>query len=109
VLRQQADVAQRLNLLSTREVDILRLMVEGQSRVQIARTLYLSVNTVRSHVRSVLRKQEVHSSLEAVSIALRAGMRPGGEHCGVVTPHLVGGHGGRSAADGERNSPQRPW
>jgi DNA-binding NarL/FixJ family response regulator len=110
VLREQAEVAHRVNLLSAREADILRLMVEGQSRVQIAHTLYLSVNTVRSHVRSVLRKLEVHSSLEAVSIALRAGMRPGSDRCDITaSPPLGAKVTGRPASDDGRNSPHRPW
>ena len=48
---------------------------EGKTQTvpaQIAEALYLSINTVRSHVRSVLRKIDVHSSLEAVGIGLRA-------------------------------------
>jgi DNA-binding NarL/FixJ family response regulator len=110
VLRQQAQVAQRVNLLSDREADILRLMVDGQSRAQIAHTLYLSVNTVRSHVRSVLRKLDVHSSLEAVSVALRAGMRPGADRCDSFTsPHLAS-RPARSVRSGdEENSPHRTW
>jgi DNA-binding NarL/FixJ family response regulator len=110
VLRQQAEVAHRVNLLSAREADILCLMVEGQSRAQIAQTLYLSVNTVRSHVRSVLRKLEVHSSLEAVSIALRAGIRPGHDRCDpTASPHLGTKVTGRAAPGDERNSPHRAW
>lgn len=77
VLRGQWEVAARLNTLSGREYDILALMVNGRSRADIAEILYLSVNTVRSHVRNVLRKLEVHSSIEAVGLALRAGLRPG--------------------------------
>lgn len=77
VLRGQWEVAARLNTLSGREYDILALMVNGRSRTDIAEILYLSVNTVRSHVRNVLRKLEVHSSIEAVGLALRAGLRPG--------------------------------
>lgn len=77
VLREQWEVAGKLSSLSARERDVLTLLVDGRSRAQIADTLYLSINTVRSHVRSVLRKLDVHSSLEAVGIALRAGIRPG--------------------------------
>lgn len=87
VLRHRWETADRLQLLSAREHDVLVLMVEGRNRAEIAEVLFLSVNTVRSHVRSVLRKLEVHSSLEAVSVALRAGVRPGG--CGVMSTDIA--------------------
>lgn len=77
VLREQWELASKLSSLSPRERDVLTLLVDGRSRAQIAELLYLSINTVRSHVRTVLRKLEVHSSLEAVGVALRAGIRPG--------------------------------
>lgn len=66
----------RLNRLSKRELEVLTLMVRGLDRAGIARRLYLSTNTVRTHTQNVLSKLEVHSSLEAVSLALRAGVRP---------------------------------
>ncbi len=77
VLREQWELSSKLSSLSPRERDVLTLLVDGRSRAQIAELLYLSINTVRSHVRTVLRKLEVHSSLEAVGVALRAGIRPG--------------------------------
>lgn len=67
---------QRLARLSRREREVLSLMVGGLDRAAIARELYLSANTVRTHAQNVLGKLELHSSLEAVSLALRAGMRP---------------------------------
>jgi len=51
-------------------------MVRGYDRSSIARELYLSSNTVRTHTRNLLAKLDVHSSLEAVALALRAGIRP---------------------------------
>lgn len=62
--------------LSPREREVLALMVAGLDRAAIARSLYLSANTVRTHAQKVLTKLDVHSTLEAVSIALRAGVRP---------------------------------
>jgi DNA-binding CsgD family transcriptional regulator len=47
-------------------------MVEGMDRATTARRLFMSVNTVRTHTRKILSKLEVHSSLEAVAVALRA-------------------------------------
>lgn len=66
----------RLANLSRREREVLSMMVCGLDRGSIARKLYLSANTVRTHTQNVLRKLEVHSSLEAVNVAMRAGVRP---------------------------------
>lgn len=62
--------------LSPREREVLALMVSGLDRAGIARRLFLSTNTVRTHTQNVLAKLGVHSSLEAVSVALRGGLRP---------------------------------
>ena len=62
--------------LSPREHEVLALMVTGLDRRQIAARLTISLDTVRTHVKNILAKLGVHSSLEAVSIGLRAGMHP---------------------------------
>jgi DNA-binding NarL/FixJ family response regulator len=54
-------------------------MVDGMTRKQIAEALALSPNTVRTHTQNLLGKLSVHSTLEAVSFALRAGLRPANE------------------------------
>ena len=51
-------------------------MVAGLDRKQIAQELMISFNTVRTHVKNVLAKLGAHSTVEAVSVALRAGVRP---------------------------------
>ena len=55
---------------------MLALLVAGLDRSAIGARLFLSPNTVRTHVQNVLRKLEVHSSIEAVGLALRHGVRP---------------------------------
>ncbi len=65
-----------VNELSPREREVLELMVAGLSRRSIADQLTISLNTVRTHVKNILSCLGVHSSLEAVSLALRAGIRP---------------------------------
>jgi len=57
--------------LTSREVEVLRLLAEGTSTQDIASSLFISVPTTRNHVQSILRKLDVHSKLEAVSLALR--------------------------------------
>jgi PAS domain S-box-containing protein len=57
--------------LTSREIEVLRLLAEGTSTQDIAASLFISVPTTRNHVQSILRKLDVHSKLEAVSLALR--------------------------------------
>lgn len=64
---------ERLASLTQREREVLEEMAEGRDTVAIAERLFLSPHTVRTHVKHILAKLGVHSSLEAVSIALRAG------------------------------------
>ena len=62
--------------LTVREREVLGLLVAGLDRSAIGAPLFLSPNTVRTHIQNVLRKLEVHSSIEAVGLALRHGVRP---------------------------------
>jgi PAS domain S-box-containing protein len=57
--------------LTPRQAEVLRLLEHGRSTLQIARELHISTETVRNHVRGVFRALEVHSRLEAVTIARR--------------------------------------
>jgi len=67
-----------LAALTARERDVLQCAVNGLSRPAIARQLFLSPHTVRTHTQNVLGKLAAHSMLEAVSLARRYGMRPTG-------------------------------
>ena len=60
--------------LTDRERDVLELLVAGKRRAEVAASMFVSVNTVRTHTRNLLAKLEVHSSVEAVSVARRAGL-----------------------------------
>ena len=60
--------------LSDREREILGLLSRGMTNKVIAGELFLSVNTIRNHVQSVLAKLGAHSKLEAVSTAVREGI-----------------------------------
>jgi DNA-binding NarL/FixJ family response regulator len=65
------EAAELLASLTPRERDVLEAMVEGLSRREIAERLFLSVNTVRTHVQHVLAKLHVHTALEAVAVAIQ--------------------------------------
>ncbi len=60
--------------LTNRELEVLELLADGASGRAIAERLFLSSNTVRNHVQSILNKLGVHSRLEAVAIAGREGI-----------------------------------
>ena len=55
--------------LTPRQSEILRLLEHGRSTDQIASELNLSRETVRNHIRHILRALDVHSRLEAVAVA----------------------------------------
>jgi len=60
--------------LSQRELEVLKLMVEGRSNPEIATELYLSPNTVKTHVRGIMNKLAVDDRVQAAVMALRAGL-----------------------------------
>jgi DNA-binding CsgD family transcriptional regulator len=70
---QPADEAQLLGL-TTREIDVLRLIATGHPNAHIANTLHVSLNTVKSYVRTAYQKIGVQSRTQAVRWALRHGL-----------------------------------
>ncbi|MCC7165761.1 MAG: response regulator transcription factor [Anaerolineae bacterium] len=62
--------------LSAREMDVLKLLVEGASNKIIASQLNLSENTVKSHLSHIFSKLRVSSRAEAVAVALQRGIVP---------------------------------
>jgi LuxR family transcriptional regulator, maltose regulon positive regulatory protein len=60
--------------LSDREQEVLRYLAEMLSTAEIAATMFISVNTVRTHVRSILRKLAVSRRNQAVRRARERGI-----------------------------------
>ena len=58
-----------LEALTPRQTEVLRLLEYGRSTQQIAEELHLSRETVRNHIRHILKALGVHSRLEAVALA----------------------------------------
>ena len=73
--REDDELLRRLEMLTEREREVLSMLASGVDRQTIARNLFISAHTVRTHVQRVLTKLNVHSQLEAVSVALRAGLQ----------------------------------
>jgi DNA-binding NarL/FixJ family response regulator len=63
-----------LGRLTRREKEILGWLVAGMSLDAIASQLFLSRNTVRTHIQNMLGKLNVHSAVAAVAVARRAGL-----------------------------------
>ncbi|MGC0316060.1 DNA-binding NarL/FixJ family response regulator [Kitasatospora acidiphila] len=61
----------RLASLTAREREVLGCLSAGMSRAEIGRRLFLSTNTVRTHVQNLMIKLDVHSSVAAVALAHR--------------------------------------
>jgi DNA-binding NarL/FixJ family response regulator len=57
--------------LTAQEKKVLQLLVEGKSYKVIAAELFLSIDTIKTHVRNTYSKLHVHSATEAVSLAIR--------------------------------------
>jgi DNA-binding NarL/FixJ family response regulator len=62
-----------LDDLTDREREILQLLAEGMRNDDIATKLFISPQTVQTHVRNILGKLRVHSKLEAVAFAVKHG------------------------------------
>lgn len=91
-VREARESSNLLDTLSPRELDVLTSMAKGKRARQIAAELMISADTVRTHTRSIFGKLEVHSRIEAVSVAWAAGLRPA---------EGQGPAGGRPAGDSE--------
>lgn len=60
-----------IEALTDRELDVLHLMAEGLKYKEIAQQLFISLNTVRSHVKAIYGKLEVNNRTQAVELARR--------------------------------------
>ena len=69
----QSQAMMLLRDLTEREREILQLLAEGMRNDDIASKLFISPQTVQTHVRNILGKLRVHSKLEAVAFAVRHG------------------------------------
>lgn len=66
--------SQTIAQLSSQELEVLKLIVEGCSNPEISTKLYLSLGTVKAHVRSIMNKLVVDDRVKAAVVALRSGL-----------------------------------
>jgi DNA-binding NarL/FixJ family response regulator len=73
-LLERMSEGERGDELSVRELEVLRLLVEGASNKVIAVRLVLSENTIKTHISHIFAKLGVQSRAEAVTVALQRGL-----------------------------------
>jgi len=61
-------------MLTSREMEVLRLLTEGKSNTQIAEEMIVSINTAKAHVGKILNKLSVKDRVQAAVKAVRANM-----------------------------------
>lgn len=69
--RDRAAERMPVEALTPRELEVLKALTEGLSTPEICESLFITPNTLRTHVQNIMGKLHVHSKLEAVAFALR--------------------------------------
>jgi DNA-binding NarL/FixJ family response regulator len=64
----------RTGPISAREVEVLQLVADGFTNIEISERLFLSEETIKSHIRHILGKLQARCRAHAVAIALRTGL-----------------------------------
>lgn len=73
-LQRTSDLPPAAEPLTEREVDVLKLVAKGMTNEEIAKVLFLSERTVRTHVSNILRKLHLANRTQAALHALREGL-----------------------------------
>jgi two-component system, NarL family, response regulator LiaR len=74
VVSQLKEIPDESFSLSDREMDVLKLLVEGQSNGAIAEALFLSESTIKAHIRNIMTKFQVNDRVQVAVMALRSGL-----------------------------------
>jgi two-component system response regulator NreC len=69
--RVDQDVQDKYRLLSNREKELLKLVLEGLSNQEIASRLFVNIRTVETHKTNILQKLDVRNSVELVKYAIK--------------------------------------
>jgi DNA-binding NarL/FixJ family response regulator len=70
----QIDAGPESALLGGREREVLQLLAEGKSSPEIASVMHISVSTVETHRRNIMRKLDIHSVAGLTKFAIREGL-----------------------------------
>jgi DNA-binding NarL/FixJ family response regulator len=74
IQRVNNDVAAEKDLLSKREIEILKLTAEGRGNKEISEKLFISIRTVESHKNHIMQKLELKSAVEMTRYAIKQGL-----------------------------------
>ena len=74
--KNASKIAQALQVLTPREIEILRLVAEGQTNQEIADRLTLSIKTVQTHRANVMEKLDLRDITQLVRFAVRYSLIP---------------------------------
>jgi NarL family two-component system response regulator LiaR len=74
VASQSINTERGQEALTEREIDVLRLVAQGASNPQIAETLCISVNTVKTHLKNILAKLQLDNRTQAATYAVQSGL-----------------------------------
>ena len=66
-----SEATEKLSRLTQRERDVLRLLADGKSNEEIGKKLFISAETVRTHIRKAMNKLDADTRTQAVATALR--------------------------------------
>lgn len=73
-LAAQTPAQERVNLLTSREQEVVKLLAEGRTVRAVAKELSLSIKTVEAHKLNLMRKLNIHNRTSLVEYAVREGM-----------------------------------
>lgn len=74
-MRKKTEEARKLaSLLTQRELEVVRAIAAGESNKEITERLYISMHTLRNHLRNVMAKLDCRSKTEVLTLALRHGL-----------------------------------
>jgi DNA-binding NarL/FixJ family response regulator len=74
IQRVNIDAAAEKDLLSKREIEILKLTAEGRGNKEISEKLFISIRTVESHKNHIMQKLELKSAVEMTRYAIKQGL-----------------------------------
>ncbi len=73
-VQSPAEMAEPVDALTAREIEVLQLIVEGRSNKEIAEALVISESTVKNHLRNILEKLHLRNRIQAAVYAVRQGL-----------------------------------